>query len=81
MPKRVLKGKVISSSPNKTVIVEVIKKIRHPKYHKVVTTRNKFAAHDEDNKFQVGDLVSIEESRPISKTKTWVVLNNKSENL
>ena len=79
VPKRILKGKVVSSSSNKTIIVEVVRRIRHPKYHKVIMSRNKFAAHDENNVFKVGDIVSIEESRPISKTKTWIVLNNKAE--
>lgn len=79
MPKRVLVGKVVSSAPDKTVIVEVVKTFRHPKYHKVVKSRKKFAAHDEANKFQVGDEVSIMESRPMSKTKTWVVIENQRE--
>jgi small subunit ribosomal protein S17 len=74
MPKRVLIGKVVSAAPNKTVIVEVTRKFRHPKYHKVVQSRKKFAAHDENNKFKVGDMISIVESKPVSKTKTWLAI-------
>ncbi len=78
MPKRVLSGRVVSAVP-KTVIVEVTRTFRHPKYHKVIKSRKKFAAHDEESKCKVGDEVSIIESRPISKTKTWVVIENQRE--
>lgn len=74
MPKRVLSGVVSSNKPDKTVIVQVTRTIRHPKYLKVVKTRKKFAAHDEGNKYNVGDKVKIMESKPISKTKSWVVV-------
>ena len=79
MPKRILIGKVVSAAPDKTVIVEVVKTFRHPKYRKVIKSRNKFAAHDEHNKYKVGDEVSIQECRPLSATKTWVVLENERE--
>ncbi|MCE2993770.1 MAG: 30S ribosomal protein S17 [Alphaproteobacteria bacterium] len=74
MPKRVLSGVVASNKADKTVIVEVTNTVRHPKYLKVVKTRKKFAAHDENNKCNIGDKVQIIESKPISKTKCWVVV-------
>lgn len=78
MPKRVLVGKVVSSKPDKTVIVEVTRTVKHPRYHKVIKRRKKFAAHDENNSFKgrEGEQVSIIESTPISKTKRWMVIEN-----
>ncbi len=76
MPRKILTGKVVSSKPNKTVIVEITRVFRHPKYHKVVQARKKFAAHDENNSVKEGDVVSIMESKPISKTKRWIVVQN-----
>ncbi|APZ30323.1 30S ribosomal protein S17 [Rickettsia conorii] len=75
MPKRVLQGVVISSKADKTVTVKVERKFKHPIYKKFVKVSKKYAAHDLENKYQEGDKVSIIESRPISKTKTWVVVN------
>lgn len=75
MPKRVLQGVVTSSKADKTVTVKVERKFKHPIYKKFVRVSKKYAAHDPQNKFQDGDKVSIIESRPISKTKTWVVIN------
>ncbi|MFV0251627.1 MAG: 30S ribosomal protein S17 [Rickettsia aeschlimannii] len=75
MPKRVLQGVVISSKADKTVTVKVERKFKHPIYKKFVKVSKKYAAHDSENKYQEGDKVSIIESRPISKTKTWVVVN------
>jgi small subunit ribosomal protein S17 len=74
MPKRVLQGIVVSDSCNKTVIVRVERRVMHPVYKKFVTRSKKYAAHDEENKFHAGEAVQIEESRPISKRKSWVVL-------
>ena len=74
MPKRILQGIVVSDACNKTVIVRVERRVMHPVYKKFVTRTKKYAAHDEDNKFHAGDTVAIEESRPISKRKSWVVL-------
>lgn len=76
MPKRILKGVVVSAKPDKTVIVRVERRFRHPIYKKIVRVSKKYAAHDVNNKFNVGDEVSIIESRPISKTKTWVVIED-----
>ncbi|WP_341791117.1 30S ribosomal protein S17 [Rickettsia endosymbiont of Gonocerus acuteangulatus] len=75
MPKRVLQGVVISSKTDKTVIVKVERRFKHPVYKKFIKVSKKYAAHDPNNKFQEGDKVNIIESRPISKTKTWVVIN------
>jgi len=74
MSKRVLQGVVVSDACNKTVTVRVERRVMHPVYKKFVTHSKKYAAHDEDNSFHVGDVVRIEESRPISKRKCWVVL-------
>ena len=74
MPKRILQGTVVSDKGNKTVIVNVERRIRHPLYHKIIRRSKNYAAHDENNQFKVGDVVRISESRPISKTKRWVVL-------
>lgn len=64
-------GRVISNKMNKTITVQVDRRIRHPLYGKIVTRRSKLHAHDESNECKQGDLVLIEECRPLSKTKTW----------
>jgi small subunit ribosomal protein S17 len=74
MPKRVLQGVVVSDKPDKTVIVRVERRVMHPVYKKFITRSKKYAAHDEHNAYKTGDLVRIEESRPISKRKNWIVL-------
>ncbi|HUK10419.1 MAG TPA: 30S ribosomal protein S17 [Stellaceae bacterium] len=74
MPKRILQGVVVSDVQNKTVVVRVERRVMHPVYKKYITRSKKYAAHDEANAFKVGDVVRIEESRPLSKTKRWVVL-------
>jgi len=74
MPKRVLQGVVVSDACDKTVIVRVERRVMHPVYKKFITRSKKYAAHDEGNYFHAGDKVSIEESRPLSKRKNWVVL-------
>lgn len=73
MPRRVLQGVVVSDKCDKTVTVRVEKRFMHPKYKKYVKLHKKYAAHDENNTFKVGDTVKIIESRPMSKTKKWVV--------
>ena len=77
MPKRVLQGVVVSSKNNKTIVVQVERRYTHPLFKKTVRRSKKFHAHDEDETFKVGDLVFIEESRPISKNKRWVVLKDR----
>lgn len=74
MPKRVLNGVVVSNKPQKTVVVMVERRFKHPKYHKIVKVSKKYSAHDENSEFKVGDNVRIEETSPISKTKRWTVL-------
>jgi small subunit ribosomal protein S17 len=74
MPKRILQGVVVSDTSNKTVVVHVERRVMHPVYKKFVTRSKKYAAHDEGNVHKVGDVVRIEESRPISKRKRWVVI-------
>jgi len=70
---RTLSGRVVSDKMDKTVTVLVERKVKHPLIGKVVRRSNKFHAHDENNECKEGDLVIIEESRPLSKTKTWRV--------
>jgi small subunit ribosomal protein S17 len=74
MPKRVLQGVVVSSKNNKTIVVQVERRYTHPLFKKTVRRTKKYHAHDEKNVFKVGDLVSIEETAPISKLKRWVAL-------
>lgn len=76
MPRRILEGKVVSDVQDKTIVVQVVRRVKDPLYGKFVTKTNKFAAHDEGNAFKVGDIVSIEECRPISKRKSWKVITN-----
>ena len=77
MPKRILQGVVVSDKQDKTVVVSVERQVMHPVYKKFVKRSKKFAAHDENNQFKVGDKVSIEESKPYPKTKCWsVIVNN-----
>ena len=70
---RTLSGRVVSDKMDKTVTVLVERKVKHPLIGKVVRRSKKFHAHDENNECKEGDLVVIEESRPLSKTKTWIV--------
>jgi small subunit ribosomal protein S17 len=79
MSKRVLQGVVVSDAGDKTVIVRVERRVMHPVYKKFVTHSKKYAAHDENNNYRKGDTVRIEESRPISKRKCWVVLGAPSD--
>lgn len=74
MSRRVLQGVVVSDAGNKTVIVRVERRVMHPVYKKFITHWKKYAAHDEDNRYRTGDSVRIEESRPISKRKCWIVI-------
>ena len=75
MPKRILKGKVVSAKNNKTIVVLVKRKYAHPFFKKTLTTSKKYHAHDETNKFKIGDDVKIIESKPFSKKKRWEVIN------
>ncbi|MSU34675.1 MAG: 30S ribosomal protein S17 [Pedosphaera sp.] len=64
-------GEVVSNKMTKTIVVRVERRFRHPKFKKVVTSSSKFYAHDEKSQAKVGDLVRIQETRPLSKTKNW----------
>ena len=75
MPKRILVGTVVSDKTDKTVTVKVERKERHPLYGKIIRRSKKYHAHDEGNEFKEGQIVRIEETRPISKLKTWRVLD------
>lgn len=74
MPKRILQGTVVSDKSNKTVVVNIERRFKHPLLQKIVRRTKRYQAHDEDNSYKVGDVVRIEECRPLSKTKTWRVL-------
>ena len=76
MSKKELKGKVVKDRNNKTVVVLVKRRYSHPFFGKVITSTKKYHAHDEENKFKVGDNVKIIESRPFSKLKRWKVVEN-----
>jgi small subunit ribosomal protein S17 len=73
MPKRILTGTVTSDKTDKTVTVLVERRVKHPLYGKIIKRSKKYHAHDENNEYVVGDKVRIEETKPISKTKTWAV--------
>ncbi|AVO44677.1 MAG: 30S ribosomal protein S17 [Phreatobacter sp.] len=74
MPKRVLEGIVVSDKQDKTVVVKVERRFTHPLLKKTVRRTKNYHAHDEGNAFKTGDVVSIEEGKPLSKLKRWVVL-------
>jgi len=74
MPKRLLQGVVVSDKADKTVVVKVERRFTHPLLKKTVRRTKNYQAHDAENRFKVGDQVSIEESKPISKTKSWIVV-------
>ena len=76
MPKRILTGTVVSSNTNKTIVVKVTRRVQHKLYKKIISQSKKYHAHDENNEFKVGDIVSIIEAKPISKLKNWVVISN-----
>ena len=76
MPKRILKGVVVSDKADKTITVLVERRFTDPLFKKTVRSSKKYMTHDESNKFKVGDIVRIQECRPISKTKTWTVLED-----
>ena len=74
MPKRVLTGRVTSDKTDKTITVLVERRVMHPLYKKFIRRSKKYAAHDDANLCKEGDVVQIEECRPISKSKSWVVI-------
>lgn len=74
MPKRVMRGRVVSDKGDKTIVVKVERRVMHPIYKKFIRRSNKFHAHDADNKWKTGDMVEIRECRPVSKLKRWEVI-------
>ena len=72
MPKRLLSGVVVSASSNKTIVVEVTRRVKHKLYKKIIKREKKYHAHDENNSYKKGDTVTIQEVKPISKLKSWI---------
>ena len=79
MPKRVLTGTVVSDKGEKTVVVRVDRRVKHPLYGKIIKLSKKYHAHDEANAYRSGEQVRIEECKPISKLKTWTVIDRLGE--
>jgi small subunit ribosomal protein S17 len=79
MPKRVLQGEVVSNKQAKTVVVRVERRYTHPVMKKTVRSSKKYYAHDENNQCAVGDLVKIEEARPLSRLKRWIVVEGQTK--
>ena len=79
MPKRTLSGTVVSANSNKTIVVKVTRRVKHKLYKKIISLSKRYHVHDEDNSYKSGDKVSIIESKPISKLKKWMVVNNNGD--
>ena len=79
MPKRVLTGTVVSDKGDKTIVVRVERRVKHPLYGKIIKLSKKYHAHDADNAFHTGEIVRIEECAPVSKLKTWAVVERVNE--
>jgi len=79
MPKRVLTGTVVSDKTDKTVVVRVERRVKHPLYGKIIKLSKKYHAHDEANAYSVGEQVRIQECAPVSKLKTWTVVERVTE--
>ncbi len=79
MPRRILSGTICKATNKKTVVVEVERTFKHPIYKKYIKRSKKYHAHDETDAFKVGDKVMIEETRPVSKLKTWKVVSNEKK--
>ena len=73
MPKRILSGVVVSANSNKTIVVEVTRRVKHKLYKKIIKRSKKYHAHDENNIHKKGDNVTIQEIKPISKLKSWII--------
>ena len=79
MPKRTLQGVVVSDKQNKTVVVRVDRRFTHPIYKKTIRQSKNYHAHDENNEFKPGDVVRIEESKPLSRLKRWIVIEGEKK--
>jgi small subunit ribosomal protein S17 len=77
--RRVLTGRVVSDKMDKTVVVEVTRRVKHPRYGKYVNRSNRYKAHDEANTCKTNDIVDIQESRPLSRDKRWQVIERRTE--
>src|SRR5215207_3131008 len=75
MPKRVLSGTIVSDKPDKTVVVRVERRVKHPLYGKIIRLSKKYHAHDQDNAYRAGEQVRIQECAPVSKLKSWSVID------
>ncbi|MDC0190471.1 30S ribosomal protein S17 [Rhodospirillales bacterium] len=75
MPKRIMQGVVVSDKMEKTIVVNVERKFPHPLYKKFIKRSKRYHVHDEDNQFKMGDIVKIQECRPLSKSKRWEVIS------
>ena len=75
MPRRIMQGVVVSDKMEKTLVVNVERKFPHPLYKKYIKRSKRYHVHDGDNQFKVGDIVNIQECRPLSKTKRWEVIS------
>ena len=78
MPKRLLFGKVVSSKSDKSIVVEVTRRVKHKLYKKIIKKVKKYHAHDEANSYKIGDSVTIQEIKPISKMKSWITYDSSS---
>jgi small subunit ribosomal protein S17 len=78
MPKRILQGVVVGDKADKTITVNVERRVTHKVYKKIIKVSKKYSAHDATNKFKIGDVVKIVESKPYSKTKKWEVLDEEA---
>tara|TARA_B100000676_G_scaffold204292_1_gene200503 strand:- start:702 stop:947 length:246 start_codon:yes stop_codon:yes gene_type:complete len=79
MPKRLLSGIVVSSKSDKTIVVKVTRRVKHKLYKKIISRSKKYHVHDEKNSFKIGDTVSIIETKPISKLKTWTIYESSGD--
>ena len=79
MPKRLLSGIVVSSKSDKTIVVKVTRRVKHKLYKKIISRSKKYHVHDENNSFKIGDTVSIIETKPISKLKTWTIYESSGD--
>ncbi len=79
MPKRIMQGTIVSDKGEKTVVVSVERRFKHPLFNKIIRKSNKFMAHDESNARKVGEKVQIQECRPLSKQKRWEVIGAADE--
>ena len=78
MPKRIMQGVVVSDKMEKTIVVNVERKFPHPLYKKFIKRSKRYHVHDKDNQFKMGDIVKIQECRPLSKSKRWEVISGRS---